>query len=158
MLCEAMLFLFVPPARSERPGSHHSDRSESMQFRGRPSDNKHTKSAFRLREKASVLTQRLSYPTETVLSIKITRHIIVQSFKDSPRKPFRRRPIERKNNLVLIPIGSNQFIGARRRREVFSVACPSKKNSVTPSIGAIKPPILSAPPSMHCCPNRCQNE
>ena len=36
--------------------------------------------------------QRLSYPTETVLSDKITRNRIVPSFKDSPRKPLRRRP------------------------------------------------------------------
>ena len=35
---------------------------------------------------ASALMQRLSHPTETVLSNKITRNIIVLSFKDSPRK------------------------------------------------------------------------
>ena len=35
--------------------------------------------------------QRLSYRTETVLSNKIVRHRIVLSFKDSPRKPLRRR-------------------------------------------------------------------
>ena len=35
---------------------------------------------------------RLSYPTETVLSNKITRNIIVLSFKDIPWKPLRRRP------------------------------------------------------------------
>ena len=38
--------------------------------------------------------QRLSYPTETVLSNKITRNRIVLSFKDSLRKPLRRRPRE----------------------------------------------------------------
>ena len=38
----------------------------------------------------SVLMQRLSYPTETVLSSKITRNRIVLSFKDSRRKPVRR--------------------------------------------------------------------
>ena len=42
---------------------------------------------------ASVVMQRLSYPTETVLSNNITRNRIVQSFKDSPPKPLRRRPI-----------------------------------------------------------------
>ena len=36
--------------------------------------------------------QRLPYPTETVLSNKITEHRIVLSFKDSPRKPLGRRP------------------------------------------------------------------
>ena len=46
----------------------------------------------RAREKASVLMQRLSCPTKTVLSNKINRNIIVQSFKDSPRKPLGRRP------------------------------------------------------------------
>ena len=43
-------------------------------------------------EKATVLMQRLSYATETVLSNKITRNRIVLLFKDSPRKPFGRRP------------------------------------------------------------------
>ena len=37
--------------------------------------------------------QRLSSPTETVLSKKIIRKRIVLSFKDSPRKPLRRRPL-----------------------------------------------------------------
>ena len=35
----------------------------------------------------------LSHPTETVLSNKITRNGIVLSFKDSPSKPLRRRPV-----------------------------------------------------------------
>ena len=43
---------------------------------------------------ASVVMQRLSYPTETVLSKKIARNIIVPSFKVSPRKPLRRRPVD----------------------------------------------------------------
>ena len=38
--------------------------------------------------------ERLSHPTETVLSNKIIREIIVLSFKDSPRKPLGRRPID----------------------------------------------------------------
>ena len=37
------------------------------------------------REKASVLVQRLSYPTETVLPSKIPWNRIVLSFKDSPK-------------------------------------------------------------------------
>ena len=37
--------------------------------------------------------QRLSYPTEAVLSKKITRNRLVLSFKDCPRKPLGRRPI-----------------------------------------------------------------
>ena len=40
-------------------------------------------------EKASVVMQRRSYPTETVLSNK---NRLVLSFKDSPRKPLGRRP------------------------------------------------------------------
>ena len=40
----------------------------------------------------SVVMQRLSYPTETVSSNKTARNRIVLSFKDSPRKPLRRRP------------------------------------------------------------------
>ena len=43
--------------------------------------------------KASVLMQRLSCPTETVSSNKITRNRIVLSFKDSPRKPLGQRPV-----------------------------------------------------------------
>ena len=44
--------------------------------------------------------QRLSYPTKTVLSNKITRNIIVLSFKDSPRKPLgRRRPMPPKHDV-----------------------------------------------------------
>ena len=39
-----------------------------------------------------VLKQRLSYPTETVLSSKNTRYRIVLSFIDSPRKPLGRHP------------------------------------------------------------------
>ena len=39
------------------------------------------------RSKAIFVKQRLSYPTETVLSNKITRDRIVLSFKDSPTKP-----------------------------------------------------------------------
>ena len=35
--------------------------------------------------------EKLSYPTETVLSNE-NRNRIVPSFKDSPRKPFGRRP------------------------------------------------------------------
>ena len=44
------------------------------------------------KREASVLMQKLSYPTETVLSNKITEHRIVLSFKDSPRKPLGRPP------------------------------------------------------------------
>ena len=39
--------------------------------------------------------QRLSYPTETVLTNEITRNRIVLSFKDSLRKPLGRRPGKR---------------------------------------------------------------
>ena len=38
------------------------------------------------------MQRRLSYPTETVLSNKITSNRMLLSFKDSPRKPLRRRP------------------------------------------------------------------
>ena len=43
---------------------------------------------MRARQKASVLMIRLSYPTETVLSNKVSRNRIVLSFKDSPRTPL----------------------------------------------------------------------
>ena len=42
---------------------------------------------------ASVLMQRLSNPTDTVLSNKIARNRIVLSFKDSLRRPLGRRPV-----------------------------------------------------------------
>ena len=44
------------------------------------------------RQQASILMQRLFYPTETVLFNKITKKGIVLSFRDSPRKPLGRRP------------------------------------------------------------------
>ena len=44
-----------------------------------------SKSHF-LSQEASVVMQRLSYPTETVLSNKITRNVIVLLLKDSLRK------------------------------------------------------------------------
>ena len=47
-----------------------------------------------VRQKASVVMQRLFYPTETVSSKKIHRNRTVLSLKDSPRKPLRRRLIE----------------------------------------------------------------
>ena len=48
------------------------------------------------RNEANVVMQRLSYRTETVLSNKIARNRIVLSFKDSPRKPLRRPPNEKR--------------------------------------------------------------
>ena len=56
----------------------------------------HPSGAPRLRHnnheaKVAVLIIGLSYPLETALSNKITRNTIVLSFKDSPRKPLRRR-------------------------------------------------------------------
>ena len=55
-----------------------------------------------VKQKASVVMQRLSYPTDTVLSHNITRYRIVLSFKYSPRKPIRWRPKEQ----IRIPSGS----------------------------------------------------
>ena len=55
-------------------------------------NNKPTCRADLMRLYASVLMQRLSYPTETVYSNKITRNRIVLSFKVCPRKPLGRRP------------------------------------------------------------------
>ena len=43
-------------------------------------------------ERRNANLQSLSYPTETVLSNKMTRDRIVLSSKDSPKKPQRRRP------------------------------------------------------------------
>ena len=48
----------------------------------------------RAREKASVIMQRLSDPTETVLSNNITRNRTVLSFKDRPREPLLRRRVD----------------------------------------------------------------
>ena len=45
-----------------------------------------------LSDRDCLIRQRLSYPTETVLSNKITRNRIVLSFKDSSQKPLRQRP------------------------------------------------------------------
>ena len=54
--------------------------------------------------------QRLSYPTETVLINKITRIRILLPFKDSPTKPFGRRPDD---NMEKSAVGS---VLCRRRR------------------------------------------
>ena len=54
---------------------------------------------------ASVLMQRRSYPTEAVLSNKITRNRIALSFKDSPRKRLGRRP-----DIVLCTVGSTESL------------------------------------------------
>ena len=59
--------------------------------------------------------QRLSYPTETVLTNEITRNRIVLSFKDSLRKPLGRRPGKRerererdgKGRFSVIPVDSS---------------------------------------------------
>ena len=51
--------------------------------------------------KASVLMQRLSYPTETVISNKITRNRIVLSFKVCSIKPLWRPPLWRKKLPVI---------------------------------------------------------
>ena len=56
--------------------------------------------------------QILSSPIETVLSNKITINKIVRSFKDSPKKPLRRRPrvawwASTSSNGCLRPLGQN---------------------------------------------------
>ena len=51
---------------------------------------------------ASVVMLRLSYPTETVLSNKITSNRIILSFKDGPRKPLGRRPTRDDRVLALL--------------------------------------------------------
>ena len=90
----------------------------------------------KLQHKASVVMQRLSYRTETLLSNKITRNKIVLSFKDSPRKPLRRRPStvqsvggtsalrELQNELSLFIVLSLHFL-RRHRRRVIIVLIPS---------------------------------
>ena len=63
--------------------------------------------------------QRLSYPTETVLSNKIARNRIVLSFKDSPRKPLGRRPhIISVRRIAPSFVENNVFITPRKRRVV----------------------------------------
>ena len=64
-----------------------SDEDETQRERERERERKE--------QEASVLMQRLSYLTETVLYNKITRNRIVLSFKDSPRKPLGRQPREK---------------------------------------------------------------
>ena len=45
----------------------------------------------------SVVVQRLSYPSETVLSGKITVNRIVLSFKNSPRKTIKTATYDKKS-------------------------------------------------------------
>ena len=78
-----------PEGQVEAPGENQG----SLRF-GRQPDilNRESESTSKLKTEASILMQRLSYPTETVLSKKVPRNRIVISFKDSPRKPLWRRP------------------------------------------------------------------
>ena len=73
--------------------------------------------------------QRQSYPIETVLSNKITRNIIVVSFKEIPRKPLGRRPHD--------PRLTNPVLSARLRKEALGSASRLKgttgENSVKDS-------------------------
>ena len=73
--------------------------------------------------------QRLSYLTETVLSNKISSNRLVLSFKDSPRKPLRRRPCVA---LPPFPLSLNGFLG--RRRQMVSLLSPSLSISLPPPI------------------------
>ena len=75
---------------------------------------------------ASVVIQRLSYLTETVLSNKITRNRIVPSFKNSPREPLGRRPTtaenerttERESRLASASVRGPHFPGQTTTRRV----------------------------------------
>ena len=61
---------------------------------------------------ATVLMQRLSHPTETVLSDKNICNRIVLSFKGCPRKPLGLRPIEPQvdiENYYKIPVAKQEF-------------------------------------------------
>ena len=113
----------------------------------------HPSGAPRLRHnnheaKVAVLIIGLSYPLETALSNKITRNTIVLSFKDSPRKPLRRRPTE----CLLLGIGKLCFVGYRypdmstqMGREVLEGLRAMPKPTV---------PIIQENQQRHHCPSR----
>ena len=71
---------------------------------------------------ASVLMQRRSYPTETVLSNKTNRNRTVLSFKDSPRKPLGRRP----SGYITSIKNISTFRVKPDRRPNFSSVVPSR--------------------------------
>ena len=56
--------------------------------------------------------QRLSYPTENVLSNKITRNNIVLSFKDSPQKPLRRQPFLPQLKTLILLVASVSLVAS----------------------------------------------
>ena len=87
---------------------------------------------------ASVLMQRMSYPTETVLSNKIIRIRIVLSFKDSPRKPLGRRPLSSVGHDVRV------FLGGRASDSHLSWHCQIHSD-------AIRPPSLLYVPVGEIC-------
>ena len=62
--------------------------------------------------------QRLSYLTETTLSIKITKNRRVLSFKDSPRKPLRRRPLVQRRRPIFGIVDQIQIGIGRAIRQV----------------------------------------
>ena len=91
----------------------------SLPWSHQTSHRAHSIRDWRLSLKIAVLIVGLSYPTETVLSTKITRSRIVLSFKDSPRRPFGRRPCGeetngmsgKKNNIYKLPdMTANSFL------------------------------------------------
>ena len=67
--------------------------------------------------------QRLSYPSETLLSNIIKRNIIVLSFKYYPRKPLGRRPsIARIPTVIFVSIsGAGRREGGGRESSVVVV-------------------------------------
>ena len=71
------------------------------------------------RRQAVVVMQRLSYPTEIVISNKVTRNRIVLSFKNSPRKPLGRRPYD--DGLTRHLKRSTSILFALRKPHYFSV-------------------------------------
>ena len=77
-------------------------------------------------QKASVLMQGLSHPTETVLSNEITKNRIVLSFKDSPRNPLRRRPCVLVPSFSLSAAICSLLLSFRSARRCFPFSDPPR--------------------------------
>ena len=73
--------------------------------------------------------QRLSYPSETLLSNIINRNIIVLSFKYYPRKPLGRRPsIARIPTVIFVSIsGAGRREGGRGNRKQCRRRCRDRR-------------------------------
>ena len=80
---------------------------------------------------------RLAYLTETVLSNEIAKNRIALSFKDSPGKPLRRRPIVVMQNCEAVAIG----LSIKHSARAFQVTKSDMICNTPPSPNSLSNPL-----------------